>query len=86
MNWFTAIVLYLLIWWTTLFAVLPFGTRPVPEADGLTGWRGLPERPRILRKVVITTLVAAVLWGAIYALIVSGWISFRGGWMALPDQ
>ena len=27
MDWFTACVLYALIWWTVLFAVLPFGTR-----------------------------------------------------------
>ncbi len=35
MGWFTAVVLYTLIWWTVLFAVLPFGTRPVTDArDG----------------------------------------------------
>ena len=26
MNWFTGIVLYILIWWIALFAVLPIGT------------------------------------------------------------
>ena len=36
MNWFTGVVLYALIWWTVLFAVLPFGTRPEPEADALS--------------------------------------------------
>ena len=29
MNWFTGIVLYTLIWWIVLFAVLPIGTHPV---------------------------------------------------------
>ena len=33
MNWFTGVVLYILIWWTVLFAVLPIGTRPVEDAD-----------------------------------------------------
>ena len=33
MNWFTGIVLYVLIWWTVLFAVLPLGTQPVADAD-----------------------------------------------------
>ena len=33
MNWFTGVVLYVLIWWTALFAVLPIGTRPVEDAD-----------------------------------------------------
>ncbi len=58
MNWFTGLVVYVLIWWTVLFAVLPIGTRPVEDADEQSGWRGAPERPRILMKVIVTTLVA----------------------------
>ncbi|MBS0558768.1 MAG: DUF1467 family protein [Proteobacteria bacterium] len=86
MNWFTGVVLYILIWWTVLFAVLPFGTRPVSEADSQTGWRGAPQRPLLLRKVIATTLVAAVVWGGAYLLITSDWISFRHGYWAMPDQ
>ncbi|MDR3536616.1 MAG: DUF1467 family protein [Acetobacteraceae bacterium] len=84
MNWFTGVVLYVLIWWTALFAVLPIGTRPVEGADDRTGWRGAPERPLMLRKVIATTVVAAVLWGACYALIQSDMISFRHGIFAAP--
>jgi predicted secreted protein len=84
MNWFTAIVLYVLIWWTVLFAVLPIGTSPVAGPDPATGWRGVPQRPRMLRKVVVTTLVSAVVWAGCYVLITSGWVSFRTGWLALP--
>jgi predicted secreted protein len=84
MNWFTGVVLYLLIWWTALFAVLPFGTQPVAEADAASGWRGAPARPRLLAKVLATSVVAAVLWGIAYLLITSDWISFRSGWLALP--
>ena len=32
MGWFTGCVLYLLIWWTVLFAVLPFGVRPAEQS------------------------------------------------------
>jgi predicted secreted protein len=84
MNWFIGVVLYVLIWWTALFAVLPFGTHPVAEPDAATGWRGAPARPRILLKIGATTLVAAAIWGVCYALIVTDWISFRSGWLALP--
>ena len=51
----------MLIWWTVLFAVLPIGTRPV-EALTADGWRGAPEHPRLLMKVIVTTLVAGVVW------------------------
>jgi predicted secreted protein len=82
-TWFTGIVLYVLIWWTVLFAVLPFGARPRPEPDEVTGWRGAPAAPRLGRVVVATTLVSALVFGAAYLLIESDWISFRHGFFAL---
>ena len=85
-NWFTGVVLYILIWWVTLFAVLPIGTRPVERADQLTGWRGAPARPRIMFMVIVTTLASAVLWGGAYLLIRSDYISFRHGIFALPGE
>jgi predicted secreted protein len=76
-NGFTAFVLYTLIWWTVLFAVLPFGTRPVADADAVTGWRGAPEQPLIGRKLLATTVISAVLWGIALLVIRSDWWSFR---------
>ncbi len=87
MGWFTGFVLFVLIWWTVLFAVLPIGTRPAPEADAASGWRGAPERPHILRKAVATTLVSAVIWAGCYAVISQrDLLSFRQGILALPDD
>ena len=77
MQWFTAFVLYVMIWWTTLFAVLPFGTRPVDDADESTGWRGAPERPMMWRKLLATTVISLVLWGIALAVIRSDYLSFR---------
>jgi predicted secreted protein len=72
----TGIMVYLVIWWTILFAVLPLGVRrvgnPGPGQD-----HGSPERPEILRKVVITSLVAAVLWGGFYILHQADIFDFR---------
>ena len=84
MSWFTGAVLYVLIWWTVLFAVLPWGTRPMADADPLTGWRGVPEQPRMGRKLLATTLVSAVVWALCALLITSSWLSFRSGFLALP--
>jgi predicted secreted protein len=83
----SGIVLFTLIWWLVLFAVLPFGTRP-RDSDTSTegGWRGVPERPLLWRKVLATTLVTAVLWLGAYALVESGWFSFHdGGWPVRPS-
>jgi predicted secreted protein len=86
MNSFTAFVLYVLVWWTVLFAVLPLGTRPVAEPDSKTGWRGAPEHPHLLRKLLLTTLISALIWGIIIGLIESDWLSFRHGILSMPDD
>ena len=86
MNWFTGVVLYVLIWWTVLFAVLPIGTHPVEDADRQSGWRGAPEHPRLLMKVIVTTLVAGVVWFGAWLLITSDYVSFRHGWFAAPND
>ncbi len=77
MSGFTAFVLFALIWWTVLFAVLPFGTKPVADADATTGWRGAPERPMMGRKLLATTVISAVMWGVAMLIIRSDWWSFR---------
>ncbi|MFQ3623796.1 MAG: DUF1467 family protein [Acetobacteraceae bacterium] len=77
MSWFTGIVVYVLVWWTVLFAVLPFWTRPVIAPAEKEHFAGAPERPLLLRKVLVTSLVAAVVWLGIWAIVESDLISFR---------
>jgi predicted secreted protein len=76
MAWVTGIVVYVLVWWITLFAVLPLWVRPAePDDPGYAA--GAPQRPRLLLKIAITTVVAALIWFAIYLVIRSPWLSFR---------
>ncbi len=87
MHWFTAAMLYIIIWWVILFAVLPFWVRPVDQSDAVPGgWRGAPEHPRLGRKFLVTTLVAGVVWAGCMAVIRSDWFSFRKGWLAMPED
>jgi len=86
MSWFSGLVVYFLVWWTALFCVLPLGVRP--DAEGRLeegGWRGAPVAHRLGHKVLITTLVSAVIWAVIFALVESNWFSFRSDWLAIPD-
>lgn len=85
MTWFTGVVVYLLLWWMVLFAVLPFGTRPDVEGDpDAGGWRGAPVAANLGRKAIATTIVSAIIWVGVWALISSDWLSFRSGVFALP--
>jgi predicted secreted protein len=70
------IALYFIIWWTVLFAVLPFGIRTQAEEGRVVPGtpESAPAQPRLVRTFLINTLVAAVVcvcvWGAIvYRLI-----------------
>lgn len=86
MGWVTGTVVYVMVWWLTLFTVLPLWTQPVPDADETSGWRGAPARALLWRKVLVTTVVAAVIWLGIFALVNSDWLSFRHGWLAAPED
>ena len=66
-----AIAIYLIIWWTVLFAVLPIGVRTQGE-DGVIV-PGTPESaptaPRLLRVVVLTTVISAIVFAVFWALV-----------------
>ena len=77
MGWLTGIVVYILVWWVTLFAVLPLWVRPSdPDDPGYAA--GAPQRPRLGLKLALTTAVAALIWLGIYIVVKEPWFSFRG--------
>src|SRR5690606_27107394 len=56
--------IYFLVWWLTLFAVLPWGVRP-QGSEGAPGTDpGAPQRPRMLLKLLWTTVVATAVFAA----------------------
>ena len=81
MTWFSAVLVYVVVWWLVFFMSLPFGARSYHEAgeEVETGnAESAPLRPRIWLKAGVSTLIAAGLTVAVYFLIDSGALSFRG--------
>ena len=76
MNPVTGIVVYVIIWWTVLFAVLPWGVH-VPDKAEPGHAESAPDRPLLLKKAIATTLISAVIWIGFYFLQRSNLISFR---------
>ena len=71
MSLATSIAIYFIIWWVVLFAVLPWGVRSQEEQGTITpgSYPGAPAIPNLKRKLVLTTIVAAVvfaMWHVIY--------------------
>lgn len=76
MGWVSGIAVYFIVWWVVLFAVLPWGVRAPDDPEPGTA-DSAPQRPRILLKFAVTTVVAAVVWTGIYLVVASDLISFR---------
>lgn len=69
------IVSFLLIWWLTLFAVLPIRPKSVweePEKHAKGTDRGAPVDPAIWYKVKLTTMIAVPIWIVVFLVISSG--------------
>ena len=69
------IVVFICTWWLTLFTVLPWGLRLDQSGPEVSG-PGAPEKPGLKRKFVITTLIAVVVTGIIYALVEANVMDF----------
>ncbi len=78
MNVTLAVAIYFILWWTVLFAVLPFGVRSHKEAGvtpGVGADHGAPVLPQLVKKAIVTTIVSAILFFIGYAIWKAGWIS-----------
>jgi predicted secreted protein len=65
-----ALALYFVVWWTALFAVLPFGVRSQADAGDVTVGSdpGAPALPALNEKAIWTTILA----GLVFAIV--GWM------------
>jgi predicted secreted protein len=67
-----AAAIYLIIWWTVLFAILPFGVRTHEEMgeEAVPGAaESAPHTPHLFRKVVATTIVSSIVFAVVYVII-----------------
>ena len=72
MGWFSGAAIYLTIWWTVLFAVLPLGVISHAEAGidkGDGGDPGAPVDPKLKKKFITTTLISAGLFAILWAVL-----------------
>ena len=72
-----ALVMFVVIWFMTMFVVLPIRARSqAEEGDVVPGTpEGAPANFRLGRTVLVVTLWAVLVWAICFGLLVSGWIS-----------
>ena len=80
MAWFTDVFIFIMVWWTVLFAILPLGVRVDTKPDMLIQGEpvksGAPQDAGIKRKMILNTAVTTVLWLIIRTIIVEKWITW----------
>ena len=81
----TALATFFLIWWVTLFAVLPWGVRSQHESADAKGGEmapgtdpGAPTSFRLGRKLLWTTLVATVIYAGFYVVYAEHLVTIDG--------
>jgi len=73
MSLTTSLAIYFIIWWLVLFCVLPFGVRNAAEAGEVVEAGNDPGAPAVHalgRKLIWTTIVAGVVFAAVWVIYV----------------
>ena len=77
MGWMSALVLFAVVWFMTLFVVLPLGNRTQGDAGEVEPGTpaSAPEKAELRAKFRRTTLWALPIWAVIATVILSGWVT-----------
>ncbi len=67
------IAIYGIVWFLTLFMVLPFGVRTQSEAGAIEpgSSESAPDQPALGKRLLITTILALVLFAGVYWVLTS---------------
>jgi predicted secreted protein len=76
MGWLSGVFVYALIWFVVLFTVLPWGVR-IPEHPEPGHAPSAPVNPRIGLKLMVTSVISAIVWMIVWYVMRSGWISLH---------
>ena len=73
----SGLAIYFVIWWITLFLTLPCGVRSQHEdGEGPPGTDpGAPVKALMLRKLIWTTIISIVIYGAGALAYYLGWFN-----------
>jgi predicted secreted protein len=75
----TALAIYFVIWWITLFLTLPFGVRSQHEdGEGAPGTDpGAPVMARMGRKLIWTTVISALIFAVAMLAYNAGYLNIE---------
>ena len=77
MNWFSALVLFAVIWFMTLFVVLPLRLKTQGDVGSVVPGtqKSAPVNAQIKARMLITTIAAAIIWAIVATVIIGGYVT-----------
>ena len=69
MSVVSGVVVFILTWWCVLFCVLPLGLPTHYEEQGQEAAPGSPKNLNMKKKIMLTTLISAVIWCILNVMI-----------------
>ena len=72
-----SLIIFVLIWWIIFFSLLPIDVdrkhkQMVEGAD-----KGSPENPKIIKKIIYTTIITSIIFIGIFMLVKYDYINLR---------
>ncbi len=79
MTIISGIVVFVIVWWTVIFCVLPMGMSSTQEKadEGEYIAPGAPKFVNMKKKFILTTVISIFVWVVIYILIKVEVVNFR---------
>ena len=72
-----SLIIYVLIWWIIFFSLLPIDVDRTHKqiVEGID--KGSPENPRIIKKLIYTTIITSIIFIGIFMLAKYDYLNLR---------
>ena len=72
-----SLIIFVLIWWIIFFSLLPIDVDRKHEEmiEGVD--KGSPENPKIIKKIIYTTIITSIIFIGIFMLVKYDYLNLR---------
>ena len=72
-----SLIIFVLIWWIIFFSLLPIDVdrKHKESVEGVD--KGSPENPKIIKKIIYTTLITSIIFIGIFMLVKYDYLNLR---------
>ena len=72
-----SLIIFVLIWWIIFFSLLPIDVDRKHKEIIEGADKGSPENPRIIKKIIYTTIIASIIFIGIFMLVKYDYLNLR---------